>query len=67
MSTHLYPEIAAHLPRVTETTHWLEWQDWAYTVSSELFQLQDSHPVFPGKPGLVVEWDEESVGRFALR
>ena len=24
MSTHLYPEIAAHLMRVTETAHWLE-------------------------------------------
>ena len=27
VSTHLYPEIAAHLMRVTETAHWLEWQD----------------------------------------
>ncbi len=29
MSTHLYPEVSAHLMRVTETAHWLEWQDWA--------------------------------------
>ena len=29
MSTHLYPEFSAHLMRVTETAHWLEWQDWA--------------------------------------
>jgi hypothetical protein len=29
MSTHLYPEAAAHVMRVTETAHWLEWQDWA--------------------------------------
>jgi mandelate racemase len=28
VSTHLYPEVAAHLLRVTETAHWLEWQDW---------------------------------------
>ena len=28
MSTHLYPEIAAQVMRVTETAHWLEWQDW---------------------------------------
>jgi mandelate racemase len=27
MSTHLYPEVAAHLMRVTETAHWFEWQD----------------------------------------
>jgi mandelate racemase len=29
VSTHLYPEVAAHVMRVTETAHWLEWQDWA--------------------------------------
>jgi mandelate racemase len=28
VSTHLYPEVAAHVMRVTETAHWLEWQDW---------------------------------------
>ena len=28
VSTHLYPEVAAHMMRVTETAHWLEWQDW---------------------------------------
>ncbi|MGH6725369.1 MAG: enolase C-terminal domain-like protein [Pseudolabrys sp.] len=27
MSSHLYPEVAAHMLRVTETAHWLEWQD----------------------------------------
>jgi hypothetical protein len=29
VSTHLYPEVTAHVVRVTETAHWLEWQDWA--------------------------------------
>jgi L-alanine-DL-glutamate epimerase-like enolase superfamily enzyme len=28
MSTHLYPEVGAHVMRATETAHWLEWQDW---------------------------------------
>mgnify|MGYP006147785819 CR=1 FL=1 len=32
MSTHLYPEFSAHMMRVTETAHWLEWQDWAEPV-----------------------------------
>ena len=27
MSTHLYPEMAAHLMRVTDTAHSQEWQD----------------------------------------
>ena len=32
MSTHLYPEFSAHMMRVTETAHWLEWQDWAEPI-----------------------------------
>src|SRR5215469_3547327 len=32
ISTHLYPEVAAHVMRVSETAHWLEWQDWANPV-----------------------------------
>jgi len=26
MSTHLYPEVSAHLMRAMPTVHWLEWQ-----------------------------------------
>jgi mandelate racemase len=66
VSTHLYPEIAAHLMRVTETAHWLEWQDWAYPILAEPFPLKDGHLVVPDRPGLGIEWDEKNVGRFAL-
>jgi mandelate racemase len=65
MSTHLYPEVAAHVMRVTETAHWLEWQDWAYPVLAEPFQLKDGFLVVPDRPGLGIEWDEKNVGRFA--
>ena len=37
MSTHLYPEIAAHLMRVTPSAHWLEWQDWAHPILARSF------------------------------
>jgi mandelate racemase len=66
VSTHLYPEIAAHLMRVTETAHWLEWQDWAYPVLSEPFPLKDGHLVVPDRPGLGIEWNEQSVSKFAV-
>jgi mandelate racemase len=66
VSTHLYPEIAAHLMRVTETAHWLEWQDWAYPVLSEPFPLAAGQLVVPDRPGLGIEWDERSVARFAV-
>lgn len=66
MSTHLYPEIAAHLMRVTDTAHWLEWQDWAYPVLLDPFQLKDGHLMVADKPGQGIEWDEKAVSKFAL-
>ena len=66
MSTHLYPEIAAHLMRVTDTAHWLEWQDWADPILAEPFQLKDGYLAVPDKPGQGIEWNEKAVARFAL-
>ena len=66
MSTHLYPEMAAHLMRVTDTAHWLEWQDWAYPILSEPFELKDGYLVVPDRPGQGIEWDEKAVAKFAL-
>lgn len=65
VSTHLYPEVAAHLMRVTETAHWLEWQDWAYPILAEPFGLAGSRLIVPSKPGCGIEWDESAVKRFA--
>ncbi len=66
MSSHLYPEMSAHLMRVTESAHWLEWQDWADTVIEEPFQLTNGHLVVPDKPGQGIAWDEKAVTRFAM-
>jgi len=66
MSTHLYPEMAAHLMRVTDTAHWLEWQDWADPILSEPFAIQEGHLMVPDKPGQGIEWDEKAVAKFAL-
>jgi mandelate racemase len=67
MSTHLYPEIAAHLMRVTETAHWLEWQDWAYPILAEPFQLKAGHLIVPDRPGHGISWDEKAVAKFAAQ
>jgi mandelate racemase len=65
MSTHLYPEIAAHLMRVTDTAHWLEWQDWADPILREPFPLKDGFVRVPDKPGQGIEWNETAVAKFA--
>ena len=64
VSTHLYPEVAAHLMRVTETAHWLEWQDWADPVLAEPFKLDNGQVLIPAKPGCGIDWDEDAVKRF---
>ena len=66
MSTHLYPEIAAHLMRVTDTAHWLEWQDWADPILAEPFQLREGHVIVPDKPGQGIDWNEKAVAKYAL-
>ena len=64
VSTHLYPEVAAHLMRVTETAHWLEWQDWHNPVLAEPYTVAQGHIEIPNRPGTGIEWDEVTVKRF---
>ena len=47
MSTHLYPEVAAHVMRVTETAHWLEWQDWADPILQKPYAVKDGFAAHP--------------------
>jgi mandelate racemase len=65
MSTHLYPEIAAHLMRVTDTAHWLEWQDWADPVLQEPFKIENGQLCIPDRPGQGIAWDERAVAKYA--
>ena len=61
MSTHLYPEVAAHVMRVTETAHWLEWQDWADPVLQKPYEIRDGLLHIPDVPGVGLDWNEEAV------
>jgi mandelate racemase len=61
ISTHLYPEVAAHVMRVSETAHWLEWQDWADPVLQQPYEVKDGKLHVPDVPGIGLEWDEKAV------
>jgi len=61
MSTHLYPEVAAHVMRVTETAHWLEWQDWADPVLQRPYVVRDGLLHIPDLPGVGLDWNEQAV------
>ena len=61
ISTHLYPEVAAHVMRVTETAHWLEWQDWANPILQQPYEVKNGKVHIPDVPGLGLERDENAV------
>ncbi len=66
MSTHLYPEVAAHVMRVTETAHWLEWQDWIDPLLQSPYRMADGMLHVPDVPGTGLEWNEDAVASFAV-
>jgi mandelate racemase len=66
ISTHLYPEMSAHLMRTSESAHWLEWQDWADPILKEPFAVKAGHIEIPQRPGAGIEWNEEAVARFRV-
>jgi mandelate racemase len=66
VSTHLYPEVSAHLMRITETAHWLEWQDWVNPILAEPFELAEGRLTVPERTGCGIEWNEQAVQRFQL-
>jgi mandelate racemase len=61
ISTHLYPEVAAHVMRATETAHWLEWQDWADPILEKPYEIRDGMLQIPDVPGVGLEWNEKAV------
>jgi mandelate racemase len=60
-STHLYPEVSAHLLAAIPNAHYLEHLDKAGPILQEPVVAQDGL-VTPGGP---VEWDEAAVARFS--
>jgi mandelate racemase len=66
MSTHLYPEVAAHVMRVTESAHWLEWQDWINPLLTQPFAVVDGRLQIPDVPGVGLEWNESAVSRYEV-
>jgi mandelate racemase len=65
-SNHLYPEIAAHLMRVTPSAHWLEWVDWAVPILADPLSPTDGHVSATRRPGIGMTWDERAVARYAI-
>lgn len=65
LSSHLYPEVSAHLLRASESADWLEYRDWGNPIIAEPFEVADGHCIVPDRPGNGIEWDEAMVAKYA--
>ena len=66
MSSHLFPEVSAHLLAATPTCHFLEYVDWADAFLEEPLVVADGHAVVPERPGNGMRWNAEAVTRLRL-
>lgn len=65
MSSHLYPEVSAHLLRATESADWLEYRDWGNPIVAQPFQVENGQCIVPDRPGNGIDWNEDAVAKYA--
>lgn len=63
MSSHLMPEISAHLLCATPTAHWLEYVDWADAILQEPLKIRDGMVQTSESVGSGTSWDEVKLKR----
>jgi mandelate racemase len=66
VSSHLFPEVSAHLLAATPTRHWLEYVDWADPVVEQPLQIVNGKAVVPDRPGNGLSWNLDGVARYRL-
>jgi mandelate racemase len=66
MSSHLFPEVSAHLLAATPTCHFLEYVDWADKILQEPLRIVDGTAMLRDRPGNGLVWDADAVRRYRM-
>jgi mandelate racemase len=66
LSSHLFPEVSAHLLAVSPTAHLLEYLDLASPVLTRPARPAGGCVQAADTPGFGLEWDEAAVERYAV-
>ncbi|HLH87770.1 MAG TPA: enolase C-terminal domain-like protein [Xanthobacteraceae bacterium] len=65
-SSHLFPEVSAHLLAATPTRHWLEWVDWAEAILEEPLRVEGGFAILPERPGNGLSWNAKAVEKYRM-
>jgi mandelate racemase len=66
ISSHLFPEVSAHLLAATPTAHFLEYMDWAEPLLAAPIAIENGHAVIPARPGNGMDWNPDAVARYRI-
>lgn len=66
MSSHLFPEVSAHLLAATPTCQYLEYVDWANVLLQEPLLIANGQAVIPERPGNGMLWNDDAVARYRI-
>lgn len=66
ISSHLFPEMSAHLLAASPTAHWLEYVDWGDAILQEPLKIVDGRAIVATRPGAGLEWDVAALERYRM-
>jgi len=64
MSSHLFPEVSAHLLAATPTCHYLEYVDWADVLVEKPLAIENGCAIVPERPGNGLVWKKDAIARY---
>jgi len=67
LTSHVFPEVSAHLLAASPTAHCLEYLDHAGPILEKPIRIEEGQVHVPDGPGIGIEWDERAVERFLIR
>ena len=66
MSSHLFPEVSAHLLAATPTRHFLEYVDWANVLVEQPLAIVDGNAIVPERPGNGLVWKQDAIEHYRI-
>jgi mandelate racemase len=66
LSSHLIPELSAHLLSVSPTSHWLEYAEWARPILNTPLKVEMGRVLPSDAAGIGLDWNEEAVNRYLV-
>jgi mandelate racemase len=66
MSSHLFPEVSAHLLAATPTRHFLEYVDWADKIVQQPLRIIGGNAIVADQPGNGLVWDTAAVKHYRV-